>query len=120
MQAMFQGLSTQEAAARLAAEGPNELPHAGHRSLPRILRDVLSEPMFGLLLGAGLIYLFLGDTVEALLLLVFASLSVAIAVGAGDPKRARAGNAAGSHQPPRPGDTRWRAKTHRRPRGGTR
>jgi len=80
MQAMFQGLSTQEAAARLAAEGPNELPHAGHRSLPRILRDVLSEPMFGLLLGAGLIYLFLGDTVEALLLLVFASLSVAIAV----------------------------------------
>ncbi|MBX5454950.1 MAG: cation-translocating P-type ATPase [Acidobacteriia bacterium] len=80
MQAMFQGLTSREAAARLAAEGPNELPHAGHRSLPRILRDVLSEPMFGLLLGAGLIYLFLGDTVEALLLLVFASLSVVIAV----------------------------------------
>jgi Ca2+-transporting ATPase len=74
-----QGLSAQDAAARLAAEGPNELPRTGRRQLPRILREVLSEPMFGLLLGAGLIYLLLGDTVEAILLLVFASLSVAIA-----------------------------------------
>ncbi len=36
--------------------------------------------MFALLLGAGAIYLLLGDTVEALLLLAFASLSVVIAV----------------------------------------
>src|SRR5437764_6609562 len=74
------GLSAREAAARLAAEGPNELPRAGRRKLPRILRDVLSEPMFALLLGSGLIYLLLGDTVEALLLLVFASFSTAITV----------------------------------------
>jgi Ca2+-transporting ATPase len=67
-------------AARLAAEGPNELPRTGRRHLTRILRDVLSEPMFFLLLGGGLIYLLLGDTVEALLLLIFASLSVVIAV----------------------------------------
>jgi Ca2+-transporting ATPase len=32
------------------------------------------------LLGSGVIYLMLGDTLEALLLLVFASLSVGIAV----------------------------------------
>jgi Ca2+-transporting ATPase len=80
MQTAPQGLSSEEAAARLAAEGPNELPRTGRRRLPRILRDVLSEPMFGLLLGSGLIYLVLGDTIEALLLLVFASLSVAITV----------------------------------------
>ena len=36
--------------------------------------------MFALLLGAGIIYLLLGDHLEALLLLIFASLSVGIAV----------------------------------------
>jgi len=78
--AKLNGLTSAEAAARLAAEGPNELPHAGGRRLGRILRDVLSEPMLALLLGSGLIYLLLGDKLEALLLIVFASLSVLIAV----------------------------------------
>src|SRR5689334_15788072 len=80
MQAVLHGLSAGEAAARLAAEGPNELPRAEQRRLPRILRDILTEPMFALLIGSGLIYLLLGDALEALLLLVFASLSVGIAV----------------------------------------
>jgi P-type Ca2+ transporter type 2C len=78
--AKLDGLTSAEAAARLAREGPNELPHAGGRRLGRILRDVLSEPMFALLLGSGFIYLLLGDKLEALLLTVFASLSVVIAV----------------------------------------
>jgi Ca2+-transporting ATPase len=73
-------LDTQQAADRLRHDGPNELPRTGHRKFWRILRDVLTEPMFGMLLGAGLIYLLLGDRLEAVLLLVFASLSVAIAV----------------------------------------
>ena len=80
MQPDLHGLTTDEAAARLAADGPNELPRRGRRRLPRILRDVLTEPMFALLLGSGVIYLALGDTLEALLLLIFASLSVGIAV----------------------------------------
>src|SRR5690348_14271946 len=80
MQTDLHGLTTDEAAARLAADGPNELPRRGRRQLPRILRDVLTEPMFALLLGSGVIYLTLGDTLEALLLLIFASLSVGIAV----------------------------------------
>ena len=74
------GLTAAEAAARLTEEGPNELPRGEHRGLPKILRDVLAEPMFSLLLGAGVIYLALGDTLEASLLLVFALLSVGIAV----------------------------------------
>jgi Ca2+-transporting ATPase len=74
------GLPAAEAAERLRREGPNELPRSGRRKLARILRDVLAEPMFGLLLGAGVIYLLLGDRLEAALLLVFASLSVTIAV----------------------------------------
>jgi Ca2+-transporting ATPase len=80
MQGVAHGLTSIEAAARLAAEGPNELPRTGRRRLLQILRDVLTEPMFALLLGSGVIYLVLGDTLEALLLLVFASLSVGIAV----------------------------------------
>ena len=74
------GLSQAEAAARLAAEGPNELPQADARSLLRIAFDVVREPMFGLLLAAGIAYLVLGQSTEAVALLVFASASVAIAV----------------------------------------
>ena len=74
------GLSQAEAAARLAAEGPNELPQANARSLLRIAFDVVREPMFGLLLAAGIAYFVLGQSTEAVALLVFASASVGIAV----------------------------------------
>ena len=74
------GLTEAEAAARLRAEGFNEIPSTERRTLPRILRDVLREPMFALLLGAGAIYLVLGDLGEALILLAFATLSVLITV----------------------------------------
>jgi Ca2+-transporting ATPase len=74
------GLTEAEAKARLAADGPNELPAAHARSWFRIALGVLREPMFGLLLGAGAIYLLLGDFNEALVLLGFATLSVSIAV----------------------------------------
>jgi len=73
-----QGLSHEQAAQRLQSEGPNQLPKANSRNLLRIFLDVLREPMFALLLGGGLIYWLLGDTTEALLLLVFASISVSI------------------------------------------
>ncbi|MBW6506815.1 MAG: cation-translocating P-type ATPase [Rhodobacteraceae bacterium] len=76
----FQGLSAAEAAARLLREGANELPRARRRGPARIVLEVLREPMLALLLGAGLVYLALGDTGEALILLAFACLSVAITV----------------------------------------
>ena len=74
------GLSEAEAASRLKADGPNELPRAGRRGLPRIVLEIMREPMFALLLGAGAIYLALGDLGEAVILAVFAQVSVAIAV----------------------------------------
>jgi len=74
------GLTPEQAAERLRAEGPNELPRPGVRSLGRIVVDIVREPMFGLLLAAGAIYLLLGDLAEALLLLAFASISVLIAI----------------------------------------
>lgn len=74
------GLSTAEAAARRKADGPNELPRIKRRTWWRIVFEVLSEPMFALLMAGGAIYLALGNLHEALILLVFATLSVSIAV----------------------------------------
>ena len=47
------GLSEVEAALRLKAEGGNELPSSKKRSIFAIAKEVVSEPMF-LLLVAGL------------------------------------------------------------------
>jgi Ca2+-transporting ATPase len=74
------GLTSGEAAARSRQEGPNELPRTERRSVLRILVDVLSEPMLALLVGGGFVYLLLGDTVEAVVLATFASLSIVITV----------------------------------------
>jgi P-type Ca2+ transporter type 2C len=74
------GLSELDADARLKAEGFNELPRPDRRTLIRIVLEVLREPMLALLLGGGVIYLALGDFKEAIILLVFASLSVIITV----------------------------------------
>ena len=74
------GLSEIEAQTRLQSEGYNELPRQDRRTPLRIVLEVFREPMFALLLGGGLVYFLLGDLKEALILLVFAVLSVAIAV----------------------------------------
>jgi Ca2+-transporting ATPase len=78
--AAVSGLSEAEAASRLRAEGANELPRPDRRTLARIVFDVVREPMFGLLIGAGIVYLLLGDLAEALILLAFASVSVTITI----------------------------------------
>src|SRR6516162_9138302 len=76
----IRGLSGEEAVARLKAEGPNTLPQADRRTFVRIVLEILREPMFALLLGAAVIYLVLGNLREAVVLAVFASTSVMIAV----------------------------------------
>ena len=75
-----QGLTDEEAQRRLAAEGFNDLPRTDHRTFWHIVGDVLREPMFSLLLGAGAIYFVLGDLTEAIVLLAFATISVSITV----------------------------------------
>jgi Ca2+-transporting ATPase len=74
------GLADSEAARRLRSDGPNELPAAERRTPLRIAREVLAEPMLLLLVGGGAIYLLLGDLKEALILLVFALLSIGITI----------------------------------------
>ncbi|HVH76895.1 MAG TPA: cation-translocating P-type ATPase [Stellaceae bacterium] len=76
----LRGLSAGEAAARLESEGANELPRGEQRTLAAIAAGVAREPMFALLLGAGLLYLAIGDLGDALVLLAFATISVVIAI----------------------------------------
>jgi Ca2+-transporting ATPase len=80
MQPPQTGLSEREAAERLKRDGYNDIPSDERRSALRIVLGVLREPMFALLLGAAAIYLMLGDLWEALLLAVFATVSVSVAV----------------------------------------
>jgi len=75
-----QGLSTAGAAAVLASEGYNDLPVDAPRSVWRLLRDVLSEPMFALLLAAAVVYAVVGDHAGALVLCAFATVSILITV----------------------------------------
>jgi len=65
------GLDADLARQRLHQEGPNELGLSQRRTLRDILLEVLHEPMFLLLLGAGAIYFAMGDSHEALILLTF-------------------------------------------------
>ena len=74
------GLTQREAAERLRAEGYNELPGTRRRSLGIIALEVLREPMFGLLIAAGGIYLVFGDIHEALILLSFVFVVMAASV----------------------------------------
>lgn len=79
-EAAWTGLSALQARERLASGGPNELPKARRRTPLRIALEVLREPMLAMLLAAGGIYLVLGDKTEAVILLLFAGLSIAITI----------------------------------------
>jgi len=72
------GLTEEEAARRLAREGPNELPASKRRGPFRIALEVVKEPMFLLLIACGSLYLLLGDVGEAFLLLGFVFVIVGI------------------------------------------
>ena len=71
------GLTEEEARRRLASEGPNELPRGRRRDPLVVLREVVSEPLIALLLGATVLYLIFGEPRDALVL----GLSVVVVVG---------------------------------------
>ena len=76
----IQGISEELAQNRLKSEGYNELPQPDRRTPLRIVIEVIREPMLMLLLASGIIYMFLGDTTDALILVALATMSVAITV----------------------------------------
>ena len=74
------GLSASEAAQRLQAEGPNELPRGRRRTLWRIVAEAGRDPMSQFLLAGVAIYLLLGDVHEALVLGVFVMVTIGLSV----------------------------------------
>src|SRR5512139_1145351 len=77
-QAMLQGLTEQETRERLAVDGYNELPSTKKRTFFHILWEVLREPMFLMLIACGVLYLFLGDQEEAIMLMGFVCVIIGI------------------------------------------
>ena len=73
-----QGLAVADAASRLKQDGQNDLLQECQRGILRIILQAAREPMLQLLPGASVIYLFVGDLAEALILLAFAVLNVVL------------------------------------------
>jgi Ca2+-transporting ATPase len=74
------GLSNEEAAGRLRRVGLNELKQSEKRTLLRTALAVGREPMFQLLLAAGLIYLVIGELGDGLMLLASAGITIGISI----------------------------------------
>jgi Ca2+-transporting ATPase len=74
------GLSAAEVADRQKTYGLNELPNPERRHFAKIVFDIVRQPMFALLLGGGVIYLLLGEAIDAAVLSLFATLSVTIGI----------------------------------------
>ncbi len=74
------GLTEAQAIARLTEEGRNQLPAQKRRNLFDIVLEVLREPMFLMLVAAGSLYLMMGETSDALMLLGFVFVVMAITI----------------------------------------
>ncbi len=74
------GLGEEDARARFENEGPNELPTQKKSSLLTIGLEVAREPMFLMLVAAGSLYLLMGEPADALMLLGFVFVVMAITI----------------------------------------
>jgi Ca2+-transporting ATPase len=74
------GLTSAEAASRLAIDGPNSIASAERRTILRVVVEVVREPMMLLLLAAGGLYVGFGDLREALTLLGFVVIVMTITI----------------------------------------
>ncbi|MGZ4804504.1 MAG: HAD-IC family P-type ATPase, partial [Acidimicrobiia bacterium] len=76
----LEGISSQEAAQRLATDGPNELPSSKKRNLLRQAWDVVRQPMLLLLLGAGTINFLLSEPLDGVILMLSVIVVIAISL----------------------------------------
>ncbi|PWR73967.1 cation-translocating P-type ATPase [Methanospirillum lacunae] len=74
------GLSSEQVTEKIRTEGYNELPETKKRGIPGIILEVVKEPMFILLVASGLIYFFLGDITEGIMLMSFVVVIIGITV----------------------------------------
>jgi P-type Ca2+ transporter type 2C len=72
------GLTTQEAIARLAQAGRNEIPSAEKRTLARLILETLADPLLALLVLATIAHLLLGEFRDSIALLVAVGLVIGI------------------------------------------
>ena len=77
-QPYINGLKTDQVNERLIQYGRNALPGSEPKTLIALIVKVVREPMFLMLLVAGLIYLALGDRAEAAFLMVFVFVVISI------------------------------------------
>ncbi|MBB3019602.1 Ca2+-transporting ATPase [Microvirga lupini] len=78
--ARLTGLDEGEAQRRLAQYGPNAIEGKRSRGLTDIVRGILREPMFLLLLAAAGLYLVLGDIGEGLFMMAGAIVTIGLVV----------------------------------------
>src|SRR5512147_2932836 len=76
----FSGLSEDSARRLLEQDGPNELPTQKKRGLFAIVFEVVREPMFLMLVAAGGLYFLMGEAGDALMLLSFVFVVMAITI----------------------------------------
>ena len=74
------GLRSEEVAEKIRTEGYNELPEREKHGISGIILEVIREPMFILLVASGLIYFFLGDVTEGIMLMSFVVVIIGITV----------------------------------------
>src|SRR5581483_9584545 len=79
-QARPSGLSTVEAAARLAADGPNTVAKPRPRRLVSRIAGQLTDPLVALLLAAAVVTVALGDWTDMAVILLVITLNTAIGV----------------------------------------
>ncbi|MEU4421580.1 HAD-IC family P-type ATPase, partial [Actinoplanes sp. NPDC024001] len=76
----MQGLSSAQAAARLAEDGPNVVAAPPRRSVARRVGRQLADPLVALLLAAGTVTAALGDLPDTLIILLVVSVNTVIGV----------------------------------------
>jgi P-type Mg2+ transporter len=72
------GLTTPDAARRLAQDGPNSIGGSGRRTLLAILVAQLASPLVLILVAASLVSLLVGDEVTAAIILAIVALSATL------------------------------------------
>jgi magnesium-transporting ATPase (P-type) len=72
------GLSPEEAARRLAQDGPNEVAAGTSRRALRILRRQLESPLVLVLIGVAGVSRLLGESVEAMVILLVVALNAVL------------------------------------------
>jgi len=76
----FSGLTEDSARRQAEQDGPNELPTQKKRGLRTIAFEVVREPMFLMLVAAGSLYFLMGEPGDALMLLSFVFVVMAITI----------------------------------------